>query len=101
MIRPETNQNPGLCTTCNNEPTCFHHARRGPALFCEMFDDYVWPDRERSARVASPRPDPVWAAQATVEDGVRYSGLCMNCEHHRSCAHPKPAGGIWHCEDYE
>ena len=39
----------GLCMTCNNVPACYYHARRGPALFCELFDDYTPPIEGRAA----------------------------------------------------
>lgn len=96
MIMLESKQTMGLCSTCNNSPTCFHRARRGPALFCEMFNDYVDPSLNVALAGAS---TPSFAADA--EDVSPYAGLCLNCEHRRSCSHPKPAGGIWHCENYE
>jgi hypothetical protein len=30
-----------------------------------------------------------------------FLGLCRNCENRRTCAFPKPEGGIWHCEEYQ
>ena len=89
----------GLCMTCNNAPSCFHRARRGPALFCELFDDYVPPDRRTVKSRVSPVPErSVMPAADTAE--ARHEGLCVNCENRQTCAHPKPAGGVWHCEDY-
>jgi hypothetical protein len=26
--------------------------------------------------------------------------LCSNCEDRHTCIYPKPAGGVWHCEEY-
>ena len=101
MTMPESAQAMGLCFTCNNGPTCFHRARRGPALFCEMFDDFVVPGLGRNGGGASHAPHSSRAIGAGADDGATYTGLCMNCEHRRACAHPKPAGGVWHCEDYE
>ncbi len=101
MMTAENAQGMGLCFTCNNSPTCFYRSRRGPALFCEMFDDYValplGGDGGPMARAANPSA----ALRAANEDPSNYAGLCMNCEHRRSCAHPRSAGGIWHCEDYD
>ncbi len=101
MIIPEHTQAVGLCSTCNNSPTCFFRAGRGPALFCEMFDDYVAAPPEETGGRMRPAADPSPAFGAVKDDLSRYAGLCMNCENRGSCAHPKPAGGIWHCEDYE
>ena len=27
-------------------------------------------------------------------------GLCINCENRETCILPKPAGGVWQCEEY-
>jgi len=100
MIR-ELKNGRGLCMTCNNEPTCFHRARRGPALFCETFDDFV-PDRVRVGdRVTSPSADASTAIRTKEEDTTKYAGLCMNCEHRQTCTHPNRMSGVWHCESYE
>lgn len=96
MIASETTPTAGLCSTCNNSETCFYRARRGPAQFCEMFDDYVAPHRPRNGRRSV-----AVGAYAAANEGASYAGLCVNCEHRQTCAHPKPAGGVWHCEDYE
>lgn len=90
----------GLCMTCNNEPTCFHRARRGPALFCEGFDNYVAPAARRMVSMPAHSVD-TSAVRAAAQDETTYTGLCVNCEQRQTCRHPKPAGGIWHCEDYE
>ena len=96
----ELNGSGGLCMTCNNVSTCFHHARRGPALFCELFDDYVPPAKELGgADTTSPTRSSV-ALHAPSQEDPKYTGLCVNCEHRMACAHPRPTGGVWHCEDY-
>ena len=97
----ETKGNPGLCMTCNNAPSCFHRARRGPAQFCETFDDYVPAVVRSGDRVTTPAAEPPMEVGATEEDGFTYAGLCMNCQHRRTCEHSRREGGVWHCEDYE
>jgi hypothetical protein len=97
MIASENRQAVGLCSTCNNNPDCFHRARRGPALFCEMYDDYmglpVVGNPERATRLGR--------GAAGAEDAASGAGLCVNCENRNICNLPKPAGGVWHCENYE
>jgi hypothetical protein len=91
----------GLCMTCNNQPTCYHHARRGPAIYCEMFDNYV-PPRPRVVEEQSPSPQ-VPSMAPPVEDSEHnsYKGLCTNCEHRTTCGYRRTSIGVWHCEDYE
>lgn len=91
----------GLCMTCNNAPTCFHRARRGPALFCELFDGYALPAERITSERATPPADSSAARRAAAEESTKYTGLCMNCRHRATCMHPRPTGGVWHCEDYE
>jgi len=100
MIAANTQTPMGLCDTCNNEASCFHHARRGPALFCEMFDDFVPPDTILAGRVAAPTSRQ-FSVNYADEAPVRQGGLCANCEHASHCGHAKAEGGVWHCEDYE
>jgi hypothetical protein len=82
--------NGGLCATCNNAPTCMYRGTRGPALFCETFDGYAAAGERTAVRPESSVPATAAAA-----------GLCANCVNLESCMHVKPAGGVWHCEDYE
>ena len=97
----ETTNGYGLCITCNNAPTCFFRASRGPALFCELFDDYVSPVSRISRAFDSVPQDAPLAASAVRDDAALYTGLCVNCGHQATCTHSKPVGGIWHCEDYD
>ncbi len=88
----------GLCMTCNNARGCFYLSSRGPALFCELFDDYVRPEL-RTVKV-SPGVETSASLATAEDDASKYEGLCVNCENRQNCTHSKPAGGIWHCEDY-
>ena len=27
-------------------------------------------------------------------------GLCVNCDLRRDCTYPKPASGVWNCDEY-
>lgn len=101
MIMSASTNTVGLCSTCNNSPTCFHRARRGPALFCELFDDYVPPPLEVTGRRTSQAADPPLAVRAEAADVATYAGLCINCAHRHTCTHATRAGGVWHCENYE
>jgi hypothetical protein len=97
---PAVVENLGLCSTCNNAPGCYYRARRGPALFCELFDGYAPPAELFSSERAARPADLSMPHRAAAEVTPRHAGLCMNCEHRHTCTYPKPEGGIWHCEDY-
>jgi len=97
----ETTNGYGLCITCNNAPTCFFRASRGPALFCELFDDYAPPMSRKTRAFDSVAQDAPLAASAARDNAALYTGLCVNCGHQATCTHSKSAGGIWHCEDYD
>lgn len=96
-----TNGTSGLCITCNNRPTCFHHARRGPAICCELFDDYLAPQARDTGLRRHAQPVMSTAAGAKDAGDDAYQGLCMNCEHRSTCGNRQALGGVWHCESYE
>ncbi len=89
--------NRGLCSTCNNAPTCLFYRGNGSRIvwYCETFDDYV-PVQESIPKTEK-------KIEPKTEDpgqGV-FEGLCMNCAHCATCTFIKPEGGVWHCEEYE
>jgi hypothetical protein len=89
----------GLCSTCNNSPTCFYHLRNGKRVvcYCELFDNYISPSRVGEfSKITKLNPEP--STHTTIKD--RFNGLCINCENVETCAYPKPEGGVWHCEEY-
>ena len=82
-----------LCSTCSHETACGSRSTpERPILFCELFE--------------VPAPVPTAAPVAAVperparDQGVEHRGLCVNCDNRRECTMAKPAGGIWHCEEY-
>ncbi len=88
--------NRGLCIACRKDPACryLRYAAR-PVLQCEEFEGFE--PRAKGSEASevpdapSPGPDPI---QAEVK------GLCISCANRCTCAFPKPAGGIWHCEEF-
>ena len=80
-----------LCSTCSHAETCGTRSTPArPILFCEMFEV-----------LASPLAvTPAAREPADRQDTGDYNGLCMNCEHRRTCTVDKPEGGVWHCEEY-
>jgi hypothetical protein len=90
----------GLCITCNNASGCFYLALRGPALFCELFDNYAPVAAHRRAEAARSSPGAPLPAVIGEDETGSPIGLCVNCDNLSTCMHPKPAGGVWHCEEY-
>lgn len=35
-----------------------------------------------------------------ADDVGQLKGLCVNCANREVCRHPKPEGGVWHCEEF-
>ncbi len=89
---PAKVQQKGLCSTCINAENCvFPRDAERPIMHC---DEFV--GMEKSLTVAAPRK----VAVSQPEDEVKYKGLCRNCEERFTCTYPKPAGGVWRCEEY-
>jgi hypothetical protein len=68
-------------------------------LQCEEFEAFAC---ELKGQPVKPKITPVKENPgATPKETPRYFGLCFNCKHTETCTFPKPAGGVWHCEEYE
>jgi len=66
-----------LCASCHHAELCAYCGRgRDPVLGCEGY------------------------LTASPIRGVAFSGLCPNCVRRFACSREKPAGGVWHCEEY-
>jgi len=35
------------------------------------------------------------------DNGKKFKGLCMNCDHRETCTFTKPKDGVLSCEEYE
>ena len=87
----------GICSTCNHLEECTSKKNwRGPVFFCEEFDDYLPPKEILLSKKVEVDSD----AFRIENEANEYSGLCVNCEHRKTCTFPKSEGGVWHCEEY-
>jgi hypothetical protein len=84
----------GLCMACRRDPTC-SYPRTRPVLQCEEFEGYGPRARDYGSSGESGDPRDPWHAPT-----AEYKGLCTSCANRDTCAFPKPAGGIWHCEEF-
>ena len=88
----------GLCSNCKHAPDCtFQKYQQKPSLYCEEFEVDTCPSVKTTVKDKSPATTSVGAED---EDSGEFIGLCGNCDNRRTCAFPKPEGGIWHCEEY-
>jgi hypothetical protein len=84
----------GLCRTCRNAPGCTFPRTAGVAVTeCLEFDGEI---RAEGAPPAAARPG------GTRDEPVADEhGLCPWCDKRPTCVFPKPAGGVWFCEEYQ
>ena len=92
-------QDCSLCTNCKNYPDCtFKKNRQTPSIYCEEFEVATCPSVKTIRKGESPETTLV---NVEDEDSGKFIGLCSNCDIRRTCAFPKPEGGVWHCEEYQ
>jgi hypothetical protein len=86
-----------ICLTCNYTSECVHFKKAtAPILFCEEYDAYTPPPEGEKTPTEGHRTKP------PLRNNPReYKGLCVNCDHRRTCIHAAQEGGVWHCEEYQ
>jgi len=101
ITRPSIRQNPvgsGLCRTCVNAPECtFPRDPSRPIRSCDEFEGEDTPRSERAPRMVAPAVFP--RDEAPDRGTTELKGLCVQCARRDSCTYPKPAGGVWHCDE--
>lgn len=101
IVRPPIRQiqvGTGLCRTCVTAPECtFPRDPSRPVRSCDEFEGADAPRSERAPRTV---PASVFPLGGAREHGtVELKGLCVQCARRHTCAYPKPAGGVWHCDE--
>ena len=97
-LREETASARGLCRTCDHKKECTFSKTGAVVLNCEELD---YPPRP-----SEPKAEPGFAAILPVtelpstDDSENLIGLCRTCENRFDCQFPKPAGGVWHCDEF-
>lgn len=88
----------GLCRTCVKAPECTFPRDPGrPVRSCDEFEGADGPRSERLPRSVAPAIFPTGGARA--KGGAELKGLCLQCARRETCAYPRPAGGVWHCDE--
>ena len=88
----------GLCRTCVKAPECtFPRDPARPVRSCDEFEGIEAPRSEPTSRMV---PALVFPMDGAPDRWVtELKGLCVQCSRRNSCAYPKPAGGVWHCDE--
>ena len=72
----------GLCGQCRYVPDCaVRPTLNHPVTRCERFE-----------------PASHTAHEQNGANGLM--GLCVACARRDRCTHPRPEGGVWHCNEY-
>ena len=88
--------NASLCANCRHQSDCgFLPRASAPILECELYE--CGPAGKPRLMVVKKADSPLALPR---EEPEALLGLCMNCEHQGDCNLPKPAGGVWMCEEY-
>lgn len=87
----------GICRTCIHASRCrLRSDPSRPIYHCEEFS--AGPSAENPGRLRIVREPDDQTNAGDEQEGLR--GLCINCENRSTCTLPRPAGGVWHCEEY-
>jgi hypothetical protein len=88
----------GLCRTCVNAPECtFPRDPRRPVRSCDEFEGAHGPRSEQHPPALAV---PVFPTSGGLDRGTtEMKGLCAQCARRHTCVYPKPAGGVWHCDE--
>jgi hypothetical protein len=88
----------GLCRTCVKAAECtFPRDPTRPIRSCDEFDGAEAPRFAHVARTVAPSVFPL--SGAPDKGTTEMKGLCVQCARRHTCAYPKPAGGVWHCDE--
>jgi hypothetical protein len=90
----------GICSTCKHEEVCIYPRNGGQiVLNCGQFEPCP-PMPSRPPEKDQMELEELWKKSSRDKPGKEFKGLCSNCEDRHTCIYPKPAGGVWHCEEY-
>lgn len=85
-----------LCSNCRHQGDCAFLAKAcAPILDCELYECGL----SEKPRLTVVKKSCAPAAELS-ESEDSLLGLCINCENLKGCNLPKPAGGVWMCEEY-
>jgi len=90
----------GLCSACKHEAGCIYPRSKGQiVLNCGQFEPCPPISRPAPSR-DQVELERLWNKSSHKESETKFQGLCASCEDRNVCIYPKPAGGVWRCEEY-
>lgn len=90
----------GVCSACKHEAGCIYPKSKGQiVLNCEQFE-LGSPIPRTSPGLDQMELEKLWRKPSPEESETKFKGLCSSCEDRNVCIYPKPAGGVWRCEEY-
>jgi hypothetical protein len=90
----------GLCSACKHEEGCIYvKGKEQIVLNCGQFEPSPPIQRPPTGRDQA-ELEKLWKESSRQETETKFQGLCSSCEDRNVCIYPKPAGGVWRCEEY-
>jgi hypothetical protein len=84
-----------LCANCRHLGDCtFLSKACSPIQNCELYECGL----SEKPRLVVARKPCASVEEPEIEDGLL--GLCTTCENLKGCNLPRPASGVWMCEEY-
>ena len=84
-----------LCANCRHLGDCsFLSKACRPVQNCELYECGL----SEKPRLVVVKKTCTSVEEPEIEDGLL--GLCITCENLKGCNLPKPASGVWMCEEY-
>ncbi|OGB94967.1 MAG: hypothetical protein A2Z31_07100 [candidate division NC10 bacterium RBG_16_65_8] len=88
----------GLCRTCVQAAECtFPRDPNRPVRSCDEFEGADGPRSDHIPRIVAASVFPLGGRPE--KGATEVKGLCVQCARRHTCAYPKPAGGVWHCDE--
>ena len=96
----------GLCPACVYKGECTYvKDTNKPVMQCCEFKGIGEVQEQKLIYRRRSEGETVWDISRPVltkqESESELKGLCKICSLRNECTFPKPAGGVWHCEEYQ
>ena len=98
VMEKDEQEKKNLCVNCKYKQNCnYRKQTKENIIFCEEYEIEKIPSLKSRHKKESEQSG---KSNTAENKKLRFNGLCINCANRFNCTHPKPEGGVWHCEDY-